>query len=212
MSDNSLQIFADEAEDLLGVAEQALLNLDNLDNQSDTLDGINDLFRTFHTIKGAAGLFGLDDIVEFTHIVESVLVIIREGSLTVDEELVSLFLLSRDHLESLVNNALGGTGGVDDELKRTDNELIEKLNNCLGVTPTNEEIIATTPATNVADENIDGVVNKDWHISLRFGINAFRNGMDPASFINYLNKIGELKYPSGLNTIRRTVISVLRSY
>ncbi|MBN4079273.1 chemotaxis protein CheA [Beggiatoa alba] len=193
MSDNSLQIFADEAEDLLGVAEQALLNLDNLDNQSDTLDGINDLFRTFHTIKGAAGLFGLDDIVEFTHIVESVLVIIREGSLTVDEELVSLFLLSRDHLESLVNNALGGTGGVDDELKRTDNELIEKLNNCLGVTPTNEEIIATTPATNVADENIDGVVNKDWHISLRFGINAFRNGMDPASFINYLNKIGELK-------------------
>jgi len=86
--DNSLQIFSDEAEDLLGVAEQALLNLDDLDDVDET---IGDLFRTFHTIKGAAGLFGLDAIVDFTHIVESLLVMIREGALEVDEKMVSLF-------------------------------------------------------------------------------------------------------------------------
>jgi two-component system chemotaxis sensor kinase CheA len=105
MSDDSLQIFADEAEDLLSVAEQALLNLDDLNNEVDTLDGVNDLFRTFHTIKGGAGLFGLDAIVEFTHIVESLLVKIREGAIKIDEEMVSLFLSSRDHLEQLVENA-----------------------------------------------------------------------------------------------------------
>ena len=37
MSDDSLQIFADEAEDLLGVAEQALLNLDDLTDVDDTV-------------------------------------------------------------------------------------------------------------------------------------------------------------------------------
>jgi two-component system chemotaxis sensor kinase CheA len=191
MNDDSLQIFADEAEDLLSVAEQALLNLDDLENKADTLDGVNDLFRTFHTIKGAAGLFGLDDIVDFTHIVESVLVIIREGSLPIDEELVSLFLLSRDHLENLVNNALGDTDGVSNELKRIDKNLLEKLNTYLGGSAA-EETSTNTTQTTTEEEDIDGVVNKNWHISLRFGPNALRNGMDPASFINYLNKIGEL--------------------
>ena len=32
MTDDSLQIFAEEAEDLLSVAEQALLNLDDIKN------------------------------------------------------------------------------------------------------------------------------------------------------------------------------------
>lgn len=80
MTDESLHIFASEAEDLLGLAEQALLNLDDLDNEPDTIEGVNDLFRTFHTIKGAAGLFGLDAIVDFTHIVENVLGATRAGS------------------------------------------------------------------------------------------------------------------------------------
>jgi two-component system chemotaxis sensor kinase CheA len=192
MSDDSLQIFRDEAEDLLGVAEQALLNLDNLDNEADTLDGINDLFRTFHTIKGAAGLFGLDTIVEFTHVVESVLGKVREGSITVDENMVSLFLLSRDHLEKLVANALGGATGLDSELQKTDDELIAQLNNYLGISSSDEEGTAATQA-GTTDEIVDGVVNENWHISLRFGPNALRNGMDPASFINYLSKLGELK-------------------
>jgi len=195
MSDDSLQIFAEEAEDLLGVAEQALLNLDNLDNEAETLEGVNDLFRTFHTIKGAAGLFGLDTIVDFTHIVESVLGNVREGTLSVDEDLVSLFLLSRDHLEKLVSNALGGADSITGELKQTDSQLIGKLNHYLGVSPPDENELApaTEGTAQATKENIDGVVNENWHISLRFGPDALRNGMDPASFISYLNKIGELK-------------------
>jgi len=193
MSDESLQIFADEAEDLLGVAEQALLSLDNINNEAETLDCVNDLFRTFHTIKGAAGLFGLDTIVDFTHIVESVLGKIREGSLAVDEDMVSLFLSSRDHLENLVSNALDGASGISGELKQIDDELAGSLNSYLGNLPADEESADTAQTVTMAEKNIDGVVNENWHISLRFGPNALCNGMDPASFIGYLNKIGELK-------------------
>ncbi len=197
MSEDSLQIFAEEAEDLLGVAEQALLNLDNLDNEAETLDGINDLFRTFHTIKGAAGLFGLNSIVEFTHVVESVLGKVREATLSVDEDMVSLFLLSRDHLNLLVENALGGADGLSDELKQVDEELIAKLSSYLETSPADEEtgdehqVTAATPEEDEEDE--EGVANENWHISLRFGPNALRNGMDPASFIGYLSNIGEVK-------------------
>jgi hypothetical protein len=36
-------------------------------------EAVNGLFRAAHTIKGSAGLFGFDEVVRFTHVVESVL-------------------------------------------------------------------------------------------------------------------------------------------
>ncbi|MFT5758203.1 MAG: two-component system chemotaxis sensor kinase CheA [Alteromonadaceae bacterium] len=193
MNDEGLQIFSDEAEDLLQVAEQALLNLDDLTNDTETRDGVDDLFRTFHTIKGAAGLFGLDTIVEFTHVVESVLGKIRENELSLDEALVSLFLLSRDHLEVLVENALNGIVGISGDIKEKDDELIKQLNQYLDVKPDAESSTNLIVQDLASTINKEGVDSENWHISLRFSINALRNGMDPASFISYLNKIGELK-------------------
>jgi len=190
MSDDSLQVFSDEAEDLLRVAEQSLLNLDNLNDIEDT---IGDLFRTFHTIKGAAGLFGLNSIVDFTHVVENLLGKIREGVISVDEDMVSLFLKSRDHLEKLVENALGDEDGLDEELIKIDKELLVKLNAYMGSSPVTDESDENEIPSVVTEIDTDGVVNDSWHISLRFGPNALRNGMDPASFISYLSKIGELK-------------------
>ncbi len=133
MSDESLQIFADETEDLLTVAEQALLHLDSLEDEAATLDCINDLFRTFHTIKGSAGLFGFDDIVNFTHIVESVFDKIREGVLIINDDMVSLFLANRDHLEYLVKIALS-EDDMDVEAKNRDDVLVAKLNAYLSPT------------------------------------------------------------------------------
>jgi len=195
MSDDNLQVFADEAEDLLCVAEQALLNMDDLDSEADTQDSINDLFRTFHTIKGAAGLFGLYPVVDFTHVVESVLVKVREEGLKVDEEMVSLFLSSRDHLEKLVENALNGAYKLGAVLKESNDHLIGKLK--VYQTESLESILIELES-NLENQNNrsiqkNGVDNENWHISLRFGQNALRNGMDPASFISYLNKLGDLK-------------------
>ncbi len=201
MDDESLQIFTDEVEDLLGVAEQALLNLDDLDNKADTLENINELFRTFHTIKGSSGLFGLNSIVEFTHVVESLLGRVREESLTVDEDMVSLFLLSTDHLTSLVSHELGDSSEISGALKSTDESLIKRLNVYLDIKDTDKTAEINDSTQETSRENADDsedqlsterVANQNWHISLRFRENALRNGMDPASFIAYLGKIGEL--------------------
>jgi len=190
MSDDSLQIFADEAEDLLNLAEKALINLDDLTQADDT---INDLFRTFHTIKGAAGLFGLDAIVGFTHIVESVLDRVREGEVAVDDDMVSVFLASRDHLEKLVENALSEVT-LSEPLRVTDAQLVSQLMVYLKA-PTSETSNEIGIDDAVAGSQTDaGVANDNWHISLRFGLNVLQNGMDPASFITYLNNIGEIKH------------------
>ncbi|MBT4519275.1 MAG: chemotaxis protein CheA [Halieaceae bacterium] len=195
MSDENLQIFAEEAEDLLAVAEQALLHLDDLDNPAETEDGVGDLFRTFHTIKGAAGLFGLDPIVNFTHIVESVLGNIREGTLAMDQNLVSLFLLSRDHLENLVGAALAGVEQLDDDLEKVDSDLVGKLNDYLGKSAAQEQESNGPATSSEADPDApEGVASTNWHVSLRYGPNALQNGMDPASFIGYLNTLGEIEH------------------
>lgn len=77
--DGALQTFFAEAEDLLNSMESALLRLDEGDSDPET---INEIFRAAHTIKGSAGLFGLDDIVAFTHTVENVLDRARDNTLS----------------------------------------------------------------------------------------------------------------------------------
>src|SRR5574343_592156 len=98
--DEVLKIFIAESRELLEQMEEALLVLESAPDDADT---INAIFRAAHTIKGSAGLFGLDLIVGFTHIAESVLDRIRNGELHFDETLTALFLQVGDHLGLLID-------------------------------------------------------------------------------------------------------------
>lgn len=191
--DEGLQIFAEEAEDLLQQAEEALLVLD--ENLSDD-DAINELFRSFHTVKGGAGLFGLDTIVEFTHIAEGLLSLIRDKTIPLDEPLVSLFLKSRDCLEKLIEIELDDNETISAALSAEKLSLVEQLEKYLNP-------ISSADAPQSTQETIEQPVKLDeasdessvyWHISLRFGEDSLRNGMDPNSFINYLNKLGDIEH------------------
>ena len=65
-----LQIFSAESEENLRDMEVSFVQLESTPQDEETLQSI---FRAAHTIKGSAGLFGLDAIVAFTHVVESLL-------------------------------------------------------------------------------------------------------------------------------------------
>lgn len=103
--DGALQTFFAEAEDLLNSMESALLRLDEGDSDPET---INEIFRAAHTIKGSAGLFGLDDIVAFTHTVENLLDRARDSTITIGGDLLSILLPCRDHIALLIDHALQG--------------------------------------------------------------------------------------------------------
>lgn len=66
--DESRQVFAQEAEELLGDMEDALLLMEEA---PDDAEHINRVFRAMHTVKGAAGVFGFLPIVTFAHPVET---------------------------------------------------------------------------------------------------------------------------------------------
>jgi two-component system chemotaxis sensor kinase CheA len=101
-TNNPVQTFLNEAEDLLTRIEEIALELSP---QTPADDQINDLFRAFHTLKGSGAMFGFDGVAEFTHHVETVLDQTREGRLPLSEELISLLLRSKDQIKALLEAA-----------------------------------------------------------------------------------------------------------
>lgn len=90
------QVFFDEAEELLAEKEKLLLAVDI---SSPDPEDLNAIFRAAHSIKGGASTFGLTDMTEVTHILESLLDKIRKGEMALTSEHVDAFLIAKDILK-----------------------------------------------------------------------------------------------------------------
>jgi two-component system chemotaxis sensor kinase CheA len=90
------QVFFDETEELLAEMEKLLLAIDVAAPDEEELNAI---FRAAHSIKGGAGTFGLTDLTEVTHVLESLLDRIRKGEMTLTAEHVDAFLVAKDILK-----------------------------------------------------------------------------------------------------------------
>jgi len=181
--------FLDEASDMLRQFEQSLLVME--ENPRDE-ENLNAAFRAAHTIKGTAGLFGFDAVVHFTHEAETLLEHLRSGRLTVDERLTALLLRSRDQMERLLDEVR--TGSSDPAVALESETLGAEL----------RAVMHSEPGTAHADEadllpETEGDANGAaagegvWQLSLRFGGDALRNGLDPLSFIRYLDTLGTVE-------------------
>jgi len=105
MNDKFVDAFKEEARELLGDLEDSLLEME--ENPED-LGIVGRVFRTMHTIKGSGAMFGFDDIASFTHNVETVYDLVRNGELPVSQQLVSLSLSARDRILAMLEAAESG--------------------------------------------------------------------------------------------------------
>jgi two-component system chemotaxis sensor kinase CheA len=97
--------YIEEADELLDDLELTLLALSEKDPSRDSKDLgdlIDQVFRIVHTIKGSGAMFGFDDIVSFSHIMETVLDRVRSGIIPITDHLIHLSLSACDHLKSMV--------------------------------------------------------------------------------------------------------------
>jgi two-component system chemotaxis sensor kinase CheA len=108
MMEDHFQTFIDESTELLTDLESALVELEEQPEDSELIGRI---FRALHTIKGTSGMFGMDGLNTFTHQLESVFDLVRQGELPVTRELVSLALEGKDQLRLLL--AAGENVGPD---------------------------------------------------------------------------------------------------
>jgi two-component system chemotaxis sensor kinase CheA len=180
--DQVMHTFIAESRELLEQMENALLAV-----ADDGADAVNAIFRAAHTIKGSAGMFGLDPVVEFTHVAESVLDKVRDGHVPVTDELVALLLACCDHIGALVDAVESGTLEHDAALLEAGGPLVAALQDYLdGGAPAAAAAASAAAPAPLAD----GM--QEWDIALRFGADVLRNGMDPLSFIRYLAQLGSI--------------------
>ena len=187
--DQALQTYIAEARELLQDMEDSLLRLEVDPNDADTIGAI---FRAAHTIKGSAGLFGLDPIVSFTHIVEDVLDRVRDGDVVIEANLIAVLLESGDHMLHLVNVVAAQGGQLDADAITRESGLRIRLQ---AYQDNSSEVshAVQVEAEIPLQSSGGGLVETDnWHISLRFGQNVMRDGMDPLSFLRYLSTLGEI--------------------
>jgi two-component system chemotaxis sensor kinase CheA len=184
MTDAALPTFIAESRELLREMEAALLECEQGESGA---EAVNSIFRAAHTIKGSSGLFGLDGIVAFTHVVESVLDRVRANSLQMDRTLAAILLECRDHIEHLVNAVADGKSD-DVQLLTKGEGLLHKLSARAGG-PASTHTTAAAPVAPAAGPAGPG---ERWQITVQFHAEVLRNGMDPLSFIRYLGTLGEI--------------------
>ena len=202
--DEALQLFIVECRELLDDMESALLAVEQADDPSEM---INAIFRAAHTIKGSSGLFGLDHIVAFTHATESVLDRVRAGKQPLNDKLIALLLACGDHIRQLIDGVAGGELGGSPELTQAGEPLVAQLKAYVAQPAAGSAQVAAHVARSASGvplavpesdpENVKRIdarqVGADhWHISIRFGPDVLRNGMDPLSFIRYLTTLGHI--------------------
>lgn len=177
----AMPAFISEAHEQVAAMEQLLLQLESAPEDRDMLDA---LFRCAHTVKGSAGIFGLDEIVGFTHQVEALLESMRDGVLAPTSELLTLLLQCSDQIRLLVGCAGTGRAETSGASKRA--ELVSRIEALISPgtpaasAPTRQEAGGSAPA------------RQRWQVRASFGRDLLRNGMDPLAILNYVATLGVL--------------------
>lgn len=87
------QVFFEECAENLAEMEQILIALGDREPDQEQLNAI---FRAAHSIKGGAGIFGFDDMTVVTHVMESLLDLLRNHEIPFRPEMIDLFLEAGD--------------------------------------------------------------------------------------------------------------------
>lgn len=173
-------VLLDEARELLAEMEQALLAIETQGSDSQL---INAIFRAAHTLKGSSGMFNLQLVVEFTHLMENLLVQVRTGEQPIDAPRVSLLLNCGDYLSRLFDNVADGR---EDE----DPDPVTRARLCAELGDYLEGVQLQTVSDDQAAQNAEGATH--WRITLRPQPQVLAHGLDPIPLVQYLADMGQV--------------------
>lgn len=190
-----LETFYEESFEGLDIMETELLNLDVGATDPET---VNTIFRSAHSIKGGGATFGLTDIAEFTHGLETLLDEMRDGRRAVTQEAVSLLLRSVDCIRDMLTAAKTKSDFNQDEVTLVD----QAVKTMLG----SEQNISESGSTITVAESTGFDQKKDsgetgWLINFRPHANLFHTGNDPVRMFRELESLGSLTVEADMNSL-----------
>lgn len=185
------EAFFEESFEGLEIMESELLTLDVGEGD---VEIINTIFRAAHSIKGGAGTFGFMNVSEFTHVMETLLDEMRDGSRAVTQVAVDALLESVDVLRTMLEAARDDIG-VDEEMVAARYAVLDKI-----LKNKDGDVDALGSNMTESESNLDKVgestTSKDgakkWHILFAPHTNLLMTGNDPARMFRVLEELGEL--------------------
>lgn len=186
------QTFFEESFEGLDVMENNLLGLEV--GAADE-DAINEIFRAAHSIKGGSGTFGFTDIASFTHILETLLDQMRDGTRDVTQDAVDALLQSVDCVREML-------GAARDEIDVNSDAIIEVRNLLQSILDSDGADSGSNESTSVEDK--DQIAEKEsfgWTISFTPHVGLLATGNDPARMFRVLAELGELEIVADVSKI-----------
>ena len=189
--DRYKQGYIEETLDLLVEMESALLRLDE---KRDDLDAVGRAFRALHTIKGSGAMFGFDDIVRFTHDLETAFDKLRNGQLAATPELIKLTLAAGDQIKAMLEEADGRN--VADKGRSA--QILSDLRQLTGTQEAEQTVATSSPVVpQVSDQ--DSI--RDWKIYFKPGTDVFSTGANPLLLLRELRALGQLRVDADTSRI-----------
>lgn len=185
--DSHKEVYREEAYELLADLEEALLELEQ---NPDDPELVGRIFRAMHTIKGSGAMFGFDDIAGFTHTIETVFDLVRDGKLSVSKEMISLTLKACDQIKTMLEASVGKA--------ETDSEQIRALTQAF------EAYAQQIPATQEPPSAPQGAPPEEettFRIRFHPHRDLFDNGTNPLPLLAELRDLGEYSIISRLEEI-----------
>jgi two-component system chemotaxis sensor kinase CheA len=183
VTDQFRQGFQEEARELLGELEAALLELDQ---KRDDPEIVGRAFRALHTIKGSGAMFGFDDIAGFAHNLEAAFDQLRKGELAATSDLISLSLAAGDQIRTMLDEA-AGQGAAD---RARSESILAGLRKLTGSPETHRGAAAAPEKEPFAG---DPGVSARWLIHFRPGPDVLLNGTNPLLLLHEMRELGQLQ-------------------
>ncbi|NGN98141.1 chemotaxis protein CheA [Grimontia sp. S25] len=180
--DQLRRIFYEECRENLEVLERELLALDP-DADVD-LDIINTIFRAAHSIKGGGATFNLNEISQFTHVMETLLDEAREGKRRLDAATIDLLLKGGDCINSML--VAYETDTDFDHVLR--DALTDQLNELLNGGPSSGGAAPAAKVDEPAPEQNNGA--GDWIVLFTPHTEMFFSGNDPVRILREMFDLG----------------------
>ncbi len=189
--DKHREAFREEAHELLTELETALLELERMPSDEEVIGRV---FRAMHTIKGSGAMFGFDRVAAFTHDVETVYDLVRNGKILVTKSLIDMTLSARDEILKLIDDT-----GQDEAEDNAITEAISRSFRDMLLAPEGEPSVDVS--VYATDDTGQSVVDTPEHPSvderevtyrIRFRPESgiFTSGTNPTLLLNELRDLG----------------------
>jgi len=181
------EAFFEESFEGLEIMESELLTLDVGEGD---VEIINTIFRAAHSIKGGAGTFGFMNVSEFTHVMETLLDEMRDGSRAVTQFAVDSLLESVDVLRSMLEAARDKTEVDEDMVAARYAVLNNILKDDAGGASSADDASTEAASAPLANEQPGEAL---WTIGFVPHADLLMAGNDPVRMFRALSELGELE-------------------